>query len=133
MATEHILTRGSDTIRIVHDGCDLVTGEGENSVTQTFDDDAEARSHLDYVLRRLQRTGYGVSSRRFAPSRPRPTCTTTCSSGTPSIAACAACSPTASACGPAAKSCPTSPPRAEPRVSTSCATRPAPATLSPSR
>ncbi|MCY1069554.1 hypothetical protein OV090_32735 [Nannocystis sp. RBIL2] len=69
MATEHILTRGSDTIRIVHDGCDLVTGEGENSVTQTFDDDAEARSHLDYVLRRLQRTGYGVSSRRFAPEQ----------------------------------------------------------------
>ncbi|PCC67488.1 hypothetical protein SAMN02745121_02124 [Nannocystis exedens] len=65
MATEHILTRGSDTIRIVHDGCDLVTGEGEHSVTQTFDDDAEARSHLDYVLGRLRRNGYGVTSRRL--------------------------------------------------------------------
>jgi hypothetical protein len=69
VATEHILTRGTDTIRIVHDGCDLVTGEGEHSVTQTFDDDAEARSHLDYVLQRLRRNGYGVSSRHFAPEQ----------------------------------------------------------------
>ncbi|MDC0715381.1 hypothetical protein [Nannocystis bainbridge] len=63
MATEHLLTRGYDTIRIVHDGCDLVTGEGEDSVVQSFDDDLEARSHLDYVLKRMRREGYAVNSK----------------------------------------------------------------------
>lgn len=63
MATEHLLTRGLDTIRIVHDDCDLVTGEGEHAVTQTFDDADGARSHLEYVLKRMRRDGYGLTSR----------------------------------------------------------------------
>lgn len=70
MATEHILTRGYDTIRIVHDGCDIVTGEGEHAVTQTFDDDDDARSHLEYVLRRMRRDGYGVATRTIVLEDP---------------------------------------------------------------
>lgn len=63
MATEHILTRGHDRIRVVHHLCDLITGEGEHAIVQSFDDEAAARSHLDYVLMRRRRDGYTLTSR----------------------------------------------------------------------
>ncbi|MFY0535253.1 hypothetical protein [Nannocystis pusilla] len=67
MATEHILNSGSDTIRILHDGSELVIGEGDDRVVQSFDDEDDAPTHLDSVLKRFRRDGWQlpiVKSRR---------------------------------------------------------------------
>lgn len=67
MATEYLLTRGADTLRVVLADSELIVGEGEHAIVQSFDDHAAARAHLDYMISRRRRAGYATTSRDIGP------------------------------------------------------------------
>lgn len=62
----YFVAMGGRDVRIVLAGASVITGEGEDSVVQQFDDPYAARAHLELVLKRHRRQGYAITERALS-------------------------------------------------------------------